>query len=157
MKKIFLALVFCNLVCITAFSQEAAKIDEFEYTNCEEYLARVDNLISHSMSNPTTKVYVFIYEGKTGEYDYRNQKIRYSFPAFGLAKARIASMKKYISGFRGYSIDNFVFVNAGFLERAKVEFWDVPVGIAPPKPSPTLTKIKYRRGRPIGFCIGCCE
>jgi hypothetical protein len=52
---------------------------------------------------------------------------------------------------------NFEFVVAGFRENFTVEFWIVPNGVTPPEPSPTLTKMKYRKGIPAKFCLGCCE
>lgn len=155
MKKVIFALLFCHWFCLPAYSQEAAKIDEFETDNCETHLARMDNLISFSSDNPTARIYMLVYEGMVGNYNYDKQKIEYRLPTFGLAQARLKSIKDYISKVRGYSVKNFVFVSAGFLEKAKVEVWTVPNGATPPKPSSTLTKVKYRKGKSKGFCLSC--
>ena len=52
--------------------------------------------------------------------------------------------------------EKFVFVESGFLEDFKVELWNVPDGATPPKPTPTLKRMKYRKGKPVGFCLGGC-
>jgi hypothetical protein len=157
MKKLF-SVIFCSfLFCSSGFSQESEKIDEFSNLQCDEYLARIDNMIVHSQNNPTSTIYVFVYEGKEKKYNNRKKKTEDVFPAFGSAKAKIISMKKYISVVRGFNIKNISFIEAGFREKLTVEVWLVPDSAVSPKPTPTLTKIKYRKGKANGFCLGCCE
>lgn len=159
MKKIILTLVFGSLLSISGLSQEARKIDEFGSVQCEDYLARMDNVIVELGNNPSSRIYVFVYEGKTQRYKYRNGEdftIESVLPQYALAKAKINSMKKLLS-VRKVPIENFVLVSGGFRENFTVEFWLVPAGAKQPEPTPTLTKMRYRKGKPYGFCLGCCE
>ncbi len=96
MKTTFLVLLFCILFCISAFSQEAKKIDEFENIPCDEYLARIDNAIIQASDNPSSSIYVLIYEGKELKYNSRKKKTELVSPNFGSGKAKIRSMKEYI-------------------------------------------------------------
>ena len=145
---------------ISAQTQEAQKIDEFESVKCDEYLNRMDNAILNVTNTPNSKIYIFVYEGRVvskTKYDSKGEFIGYDYvyPPFGLAKAKIRSMKEYLK-MRKIPQENYIFVEAGFLENFKVEFWNVPKGASPPIPSPTLKKMKYRKGKPTGFCTGCC-
>lgn len=152
MRKSILVICFLLLGSICSFSQEAELIDEFSYINCDEYLARMDMfVIVKAQENPNEKVYVLVYEGKEKQY-----KRKSLLPTRGLAKAKIKSMKKYISTVRGFSLNNISFVEGGFREHLTVEIWSVPNGAEPPKPTPTLKKMKYRKGKPKGFCTWCC-
>ncbi|HEX9963250.1 MAG TPA: hypothetical protein VGB00_20125 [Pyrinomonadaceae bacterium] len=155
MKAIFSALLFCLLSGVSAFSQEAQKFDYFEDVPCDEYLGRMDAAIAHARQNPTATTYVLIYEGKARRYNNRTKKTELAFPAYGSAAAKILSIKNYLSK-RNFPVKRFSFVKAGFRENAAVEIWTVPVGATPPKPTPTITKMKYRKGKAYGFCTDCC-
>lgn len=154
----FLLLISFSII-VSAQTLEAQKIDEFGNVNCEGYLARMDNALLTAMNDPTSKIYVFVYEGNLtkSKYDSNGKAIGFesSLPQMGLAKARISSMKKYLK-MKKIPQEKFVFVEAGFLENFKVELWNMPDGATPPKPTPTLKKMKYRKGKPVGFCLGCC-
>lgn len=155
MKAVFSALLFCFLFAVSAFSQEAQKIDEFVNISCEDYLSRMDNVIIHTRNDPTLTVYVLIYEGKEPKYNSRTKKTELMLPVSATAEAKVITMKKYLSN-RKVPIERFSFVKAGFREEAAVEIWLVPLGAPPPKAAPTLTKMKYRKGKPTWFCTGCC-
>ena len=153
MKKQLLTFLILIFAGVSAFSQEAKLVDEFGILQCEDYLARMDGVSGQLSNDSTGKIYVLVYEGKTKSFEYgRDGKstIISLLPQYGLADAKIRSMK------RRASADNVVFVKAGFREDFGIEIWLVPAGATPPKPNPTLTKIKYRKGKPEGFCTGCC-
>lgn len=159
MKQKFLLIIVFSLLAATAFSQtgEARKIFEFGNVNCEEYLAAVDVMIGQT-NNLNSKIYVFVYEGKERRPVYKNGEfVNYKsvLPQFGLVKARIKSMKKRLT-YRKSPLENYVFVNGGFRKDFGVEIWLIPNGVEPPKPTLTLEKMKYRRGKPSGFCLDCC-
>ena len=154
MKAIFSALLFCLLSGVAAFSQEAQKFDEFGTLNCDDYLGRLDNTLVYARDNPTLTVYVLIYEGKL-KNAYDESKTESRLPTFGSADAKIRSIKKRLS-YRKFPVKRFSFIKAGFREYASVEIWFAPPGASPPKPTPTLTKMKYRKGKAVGFCIECC-
>ncbi|HEY0050340.1 MAG TPA: hypothetical protein VGB68_13680 [Pyrinomonadaceae bacterium] len=155
MKAIFSALLFCFLCVVPAFSQEAQIFDSFAALNCDDYLGRMDNVFVAARANPSTGFYVLIYEGDELAYNARKNEIELMLPAYGSADAKIRSIKKYMS-IRKLPVNRFTFVKAGFRENAAVEIWTVPSGAPTPKPTPTITKMKYRKGKPVGFCTDCC-
>ncbi len=159
MQKFLPIIIFC-LLTATVFSQteEARKIDEFGDTNCEDYLARADAMEITQANNPNSKIYIFVYEGKLKKSIYEKGKdvhYRWVFPQFGLANETIKTIKSRLI-WRKVPIKNYVFVNGGFRENFTVELWLAPNGAESPKPTPTLEKMKYRKGKPTGFCLGCC-
>jgi len=158
MKAKLLPVIFC-LFALSVFGQEkeARRFDEYGTIPCDEYLARAEAMIFGQASNPNSKIYVFIYEGKEKRSVYNKGEMTYKsvLPPRGLAKAKIDSMKKYVA-LKKISPENYVFSNGGFREDFWVEIWLVPNGAKPPTPTPTLKKIKYRKGRSSGFCLDCC-
>lgn len=157
MRKLISVLCFLLLGSICSFSQEAQIIDEFSNNVCDEYLMRMDNMLIKASANPNSTIYIFVYEGKENDQLHRKDTRKLFFPAIGSAKAKIESMKKYISNVKKLSLENFSFVEAGFRENSTVVFWLVPNGAEPPKPESTLTKMNYRKGNAKGFCIWCCD
>lgn len=143
------------MFCVSVFSQEAIKVDEFETITCEDYLARMDNFMIQSQNDPNMTPYIIIYEGKEWKYDYKKDERKLLLPTVGLAKAKIRSMKQYMT-MKGVSPKRFMFIEGGFKEKFTVEMWFIPLGAEAPKPAPTLTKMKYRKGRSSGYCVGCC-
>lgn len=155
MKPAFSALIFCFLSSVSAFSQETQIFDSFGDINCEDYLSRMDNATRQARQNPSLTVYVLIYEGKETRYNSRKKKMEFGLPAYGSAEAKIRSIKKYLL-LRKLPVKRFAFVKAGFRGDAAVEIWTVTNGATPPKPTPTVTKMKYRKGKAYGFCTDCC-
>lgn len=155
MKLAFLALLICGFPSLSAYSQIAEKLDEFENVSCDDYLARMDHAISEADINPSSNIYFLIYNGKERKWSERKKKTESVYPTYGSIDAKIRSMKKYIS-IRGASVTRFKFVSAGFRENVTVEVWLVPAGATPPAPTQTLTKMKYRKGKATGFCTWCC-
>src|SRR5688572_5073152 len=155
-KQLFsFLLVLFFLINVSAQDKETRKIDELENTPCDDYLSRMDATMVEAYNNPSSTVYVLIYEGKELKYNSRKNKTELVFPNYGSAKAKIRSIKKYLS-IRKFPAERFEFVKAGFRKNLTVEIWLVPAGATPPKPTPTLTKMKYRKGKATGFCIDCC-
>lgn len=157
--NIFSILILFVAIVFSAFAQsrEPVKLDEFGSINCEDYLARMDSAIIQAANEPTSRVLVFVYEGKIQRYKYKKDgsyTIESVFPQYGLANAKIRSMKKYLA-LRALG-ERFVFISAGFREDFTVEIWLVPDGAKQPEPTPTLSKMRYRKGKPSGFCLGCC-
>ena len=158
-QRFLLAVIFCLLTAnVFAQTERAQKLDEFRGIFCDEYLARVDAVTIAQMNNPNAMIYVFIYEGKESRDVYKNGKFagrKSSLPVYGSAKAKIASMKKYLKT-RRMPLENYVFANGGFREQSEVEIWLVPPGAEAPQPTPTVQKVRYRKGKPLGFCVDCC-
>ncbi|HVE56409.1 MAG TPA: hypothetical protein VNB22_06235 [Pyrinomonadaceae bacterium] len=158
MRIKLLPVFFCLFVLsVLGQEKEARRFDEYGTIPCDEYLARADNMIIAQKSNPDSKIYVFVYEGKEKRSVYNKGEMTYKsvLPPRGLAKAKIDSMKKYVA-LKISPIESYVFANGGLREDFWVEIWVVPNGAEPPKPTPTLKKIKYRKGKARGFCLDCC-
>jgi hypothetical protein len=159
MKATYLTVILC-LFAVSVFSQTEAsrKFDEFSFINCDEYLARMQNVYLEQKNKPNSKVYFVVYEGMIKTPIYKDGKVIKSMnilPQFGMADAKIKSMKKWLSRQKAPP-ENFIFVNGGFRDYFGVEIWLVPPGGDLPEPTPTLKKIKYRKGKPTGFCLECC-
>jgi hypothetical protein len=159
MARLLISFLFLVLFPLSAFGQtkQAQKIDEFWNIPCNEYLARADMMMIAQNDNPAAKIYVVVYEGNQKGSVYKNGNMTYRsvLPKPGLAKVVIESMKARLRKYKK-PLDNYVFVNGGFREDFWVEIWLVPPGAESPKPTPTLKKIKYRKGKATGFCLDCC-
>jgi len=153
--KATIALIFCVFLSAVVFSQETWKLDEFEHLSCDDYLGRMDTYISEARKDTSSKLYIVIYEGKEFRYDGQMPNGRFVLPRFGSAQAKIRSMKQWFSH-RGFEAKRYSFIRGGFREKMTVEFWIVPKGASPPVPTPTLTKLKYLKGKAYGFCTDCC-
>jgi len=153
MRNLFFGLIvlFSFAASISAQANEAEKFDEFNSYPCDQYLAVFDALLQRAFENPSSTVYVLIYEGKEREYNFRKRKAKYVAPKIGSAKAKIEAMKRYLT-LRNFSADRFSFIEAGLRENATVELWLVPSGAVPPKPTSTLEKMNYQKGKAVGFC-----
>jgi hypothetical protein len=156
--SVFLILL---LTALTVFSQqqqsEAVKIDEFENSNCEDYMARLDKLFISVNNSPGAKGYVIVYQGNLKQPIYgRNREIkgsRYVAPPVNSAPEFIRYFKNY-QRLRRFPAERIVFVEGGFREKFTIEFWLVPNAAAPPTPTPTLKKIKQAKAKNSaeGFC-----
>lgn len=156
-QKFLLTIIFCLFsAAVFAQTDEGRKIDEFADIPCDGYLARMDAVLVTAQNNPSSTVYVLIYEGKELKYNSRKKKKELVLPTFGSAEAKIRSIKKYFFSFRKFKGKNFTFVKGGFRESSGVEIWLVPAGGIPPKATPTIKKMKYRKGKATGFCTDCC-
>lgn len=158
MRKIIFGFifVFAFSFSVSAQNNQARKVDEFANIPCDEYLARINALVQELKNLPDSKGYIFVYEGKESRqvYDKNNKYTgeKYISPQFGLARNVIKKIGMRLK-LQGSDIKRFIFINGGFREKFTVEFWIVPNGVIPPKPAPTLEKMKYRKGKPNGFCI----
>jgi hypothetical protein len=144
-----------GLLSLSGRAQEPVLVDEFPVLGCDHYLMRLDNILSEARNNPAAQVHVLIYEGREVAYNSRTKKSELMLPTFGSADAKFRSIKKRLA-YRELPPDRFRFVKAGFREDFILQAWLVPPGAKSPVQSPTLSKIRYRKGKPRGFCIECC-
>lgn len=186
MKKAFSILFFSFLLCVSAFSQEAVKIDEFKRITCGDFSARIDGLMSEYDKFPSSKIYVIYYGGqhriersnwndKTRSYDKTKLKKPHRYDGLNWArtiplyiKDRIDLHKKYSGLDVGRANDelikeNIFLVDGGFRKEIEVEIWLVPKGVELPEPSPTVSEkdIKFRKNKPnrtprMACCYGDC-
>lgn len=160
MKKLLFVLLISLFVEFSVFCQspEARLFDEYGNSiNCESYLSRADAMKIEQTNNPNSRIYIIVYEGKERKWDYskENASFKTVLPQSGQAAATIRTMEQRLR-LNKAPLQNYIFVNGGFREEFGVEIWLVPPGAALPKPTPTLKKMKYRKGKPKGFCLDCC-
>ena len=157
-KQFFSFLVLLSLaLCASAQNNEAWKFDDYGNTNCDDYRARLDNLLTELNNSPDSKGYVLVYEGdlEVRSYDkkgkFQGNKIVRS--DVGTAKEVIIFYRNHLF-FRRFPSERIVFVEAGFREKYSIQLWVVPNGADAPKPLPTLKKLKQRKKKPsrFGFC-----
>ena len=130
-------------------AKEARKIKEFGDEGCEYFYTYLRDGVIESYQNPSSKVVVIVYEGahrnsyatSTGKLEFRIES-----PRKGEAEARIRMMRWKMEDAK-YPPDLFHFQLGGFRERYSVEIWIVPAGAIPPKPTPTLREMTFRKGR----------
>ncbi|MGI8639395.1 MAG: hypothetical protein ACR2MG_05515 [Pyrinomonadaceae bacterium] len=150
--KIIFNFVFIALFVFSVSAQvnEARKIDEFGNISCDDLTARFDNFFLQLTELDNSKGYVLVYEGNllSPLYNKDGKTIK---PRRGEAKAQILTMKSRIK-FSRFDEKRIVFVNGRFRENLTIELWIVPTDVTPPKPTPTLKKMKYRKGKPGNFC-----
>ena len=150
-KQLHILILVVSLVSsILAQTKEARKIDEFGSIPCEELRARLDSFLSELQNNPQTKGFVIVYEGKYFYPDFNKyppEKIKTYLPAFGEAQLRTQAFINHFK-WRNFPSDRYLFISGGYREKHTVEFWIVPNGAKPLRPSPTLDKMKFRKGKP---------
>ena len=158
MKKFLSSFVFFALLAINIFAQakEARRIDEFGVIPCGDFRSRLDNFLAKLQNESKSKGFVIVYEGKYSYqiYDqYPLTKLKTYLPAFGESNYRTQVMMNHFK-FRSFPSDKYLFISGGFRENHAVELWIVPNGATSPKPTPTLDKINYRKGKPIKIDCG---
>ncbi len=145
-KQILILLISLSLVItVSAQNNTVRKVDNINSFICDDLKARVYNFATEIINVKYAKGYIIVYEGKFDN----------NLPRKGEANSRIELIKKHFKFLR-YSTENIVFVNAGFRENLIAEFWLVPKNAEPPKPSPTLEKIKHRKGKAPKLQMGDC-
>jgi hypothetical protein len=159
MRVIFLSLILLAVLSPNIFARndEFVMFDHLDTYNCEDMMLRLDNFMNALSSEENSKGFIVVYEGKYSKYDWNNKKegqLRYFLPRFGESSLRIHLMQNYMINFRRFPKEKVLFVSGGFRENHAVELWVVPNGANPPKPTPTLENIQYRKGKPKNICAG---
>ena len=135
---VLVVLVFC--VTVSASLTSIRKFDEFGDINCEDEMARLDNLAVHLQNEPAGKGLIIFYGGRV---------FRGRLPKRGEAAARAARIKPYLVQRRGIPSHQVIVIDGGYAEEWYVEVWVVPPGASMPTPQPTIPieKIKFSKGK----------
>lgn len=153
MRKLLFGLIVLFSVAAVASAQtgEAVKLDEMKFNPCDFLQGYLDSFFSQITNNSeTAKGYIIVYEGKIPSF---KRALRTVNPPRGFAKSWIQTVRNHMK-FRTISDEQIVFIEGGFRTDFTTEFWLVPNNANPPKASPTLEKIKYRKNRATNICKG---
>ena len=153
MKKQFLSFLFLLSLVVSVSAQEQAsrKISEMpSLWYCDPLIMTLDTFLLELQNNPQSNGFIFYYEGK---YDNGEEKSKRKMllPRRGEADFRMQIIRNHIK-LRRQNPDRIFFINGGFRDEQKTEFWIVPEGSKLPIPEPTLEALKYRKGKPKWRC-----
>jgi hypothetical protein len=153
MKIKFLLCLLCLFAfALSSFAQtnEPRKIEELTEFDCEALKIRTFNLVTEIEKTPYSMGYLIVYEGND-EIDVfdkgGNKSTKQILPRFGELNYRIKAIRAMVKFMNG-SFEKIKIINGGFRKNFAVDFWFVPKGAEQPKPTPTLKKMKYRKGNP---------
>lgn len=144
MRNVGLAIV---VICVNlmllgyASAQEGAphfnKFDEFGDINCEDEMARLDNLAVQLQMQKDRggKAYILVYGGR--------------FSRRGEARARASRMKSYLTRNLGIDARHITTIDGGYREDLTVELWLLPPFVGAPSAFPDVAPkdVKFKKGR----------
>ena len=113
----------CHAYNSTEIGLHPNKVDEFGYILYSDLSARMDGYFIQLNNDPSASGYVVIYASRAG-----GKK----------DAAKVIRNIKMAVRFRRYDESRVKVVDGGFREEMTVEFYLVPAGVEPPKPTPTL-------------------
>lgn len=125
---------------ISAQEKEAELYDEFGVITCEHIRKQLDLFIIELNNRPNSYGYVITYDGR-----YEG-KLSVWGETYFLTNQIIRHFKH-----RNFPLNRILFVNGGFRENYIRKFYIVPKRTKPPKPKPTLDKMRYRKGKLKGI------
>jgi hypothetical protein len=149
MRAIFLLLILT--IPTVAQRSDAVLVGQVGSPWCEDFRSRLDNFLADLLASPGWQGVVIGYEGNYT--DYRPSKPKIVRPVLGEVNTRVHIIRRHIE-FRAFDPSRVIFISGGFREDHQFEFYKVPPGGKFPIAKPTLTSIKYRRGKPTPL-IGC--
>ena len=124
------------------------KVEEFGITNCDDWMARSENLSSKMRDDTSSLGYIIYYGGRVNIQPYGSPYTK-RLPRRGEAFARAAAIKSRYVNNLGIDENRIILLNGGYRENWAVELWIVSRGARPPSPTPTLkeSEIRFRKGR----------
>jgi len=148
-----LSVTICILLCSTALlaqSERPRLFDTIPDVPCEDAIARLDHFFTEITDKGPDVIGVAIYyEGNyiKSRYTPGGEKIseRSVAPVDGEVQERVRWLQNYVN-FRNFPKDKIRFVSGGYRESFAIDLWTMPVRAAMPRPTPTLGKMKYRKG-----------
>ncbi len=153
MKKPLFSFLFLLLLfsIVSAQEKESRKVGELpSFWQCDYVIQLADNFLFELQNNPQSTGFVIYYEGKYAN-DTEQSETKMFLPRRGEADFRVQIIRNHIK-LRKQNPERVLFINGGFLEEQKTEFWIVPKGADLPKPRPTIGRMEYRKGKPFWKC-----
>ena len=137
-----LVLVMCN-VPLAATDSYSLKLDEFDGTNWEDAMARLDNLAITLSNEPGSIGVLIVYGGRRGRR--------------GEAQAWGKCLRDYMVNSRGVSANRVVLVDGGFRDAITAEIWKSAGKQYIPTPAPTVDPkdVRFRKGKIKGWRSLC--
>ena len=134
-KLIIAALCIILIWAGHSFAQDTRKFDEFGDVNCEDEMARLDNLAVQLQTDPQTVGHIIVYGGRSGRR--------------GEARARASRIKTYLVKNRGVEASRILTIDGGYRENLTVEIWMLARSLGVPRASPTveLKDVKFKKGK----------
>lgn len=110
--------------------------DSFGAVNCEDEMARLDNLAIAIQNSPDSRVYIVVYGGRR---DTKRDEV----------KIRSARMKRYMVENRSISPEKIEMIDGGYRETFIIELWIVPAEKPAPAPRPTVNPkaVRFKKGK----------
>lgn len=136
----FIAILSPSLLVRGSNPTSVRKVDEFGDIQCEDEMARLDNVAIQLQNEPESKAVLVFFGGTT---------FRGKLPRRGDAAARAARLKPYLVERRGIPFNRVMVFDGGYAKEWHVEVWIVPLDMWFPAPQPTLPEggVKFREGR----------
>jgi len=141
-------LLYLPVSVIGQTSNRAQKIEEFGIINCDDWMARSENLVVKLREDESSLGYIVYYGGRVNVRPYDSPYTK-KLPRRGEAFARAAVIKsRYVNTF-GINENRIILVNGGYRETWAVELWVAPRSYSWPTPTPTVQEsaIRFRKGR----------
>lgn len=153
MKKCLFSFLFLLSLAISVSAQEqvSRKLSEIpSLWYCDPLITILDTFLLELQNYPQSNGFIIYYEGK---YDNGEEKSKRKMllPRRGEADFRMQIIRNHIK-FRQQNPDRIFFINGGFRDEQKTEFWIIPEGAKLPVPEPTLDGLEYRKGKPEWRC-----
>ena len=122
---------------------------------CSYFINLVPVALNKFNETPDAKMYLIYYEGKHYASFIWNKKLhrrepKLTNPRRGNATNRAKEVGLFLKEYE-FLQNNLILTDGGFREKLALEFWIVPNGVEPPKPTPTVDKkdVKFRKGKPF--------
>jgi len=126
------------------------KFDEFGDINCNDEMARLDNLAVQLGQEPNVRAVIIFYGGR---------RFRGRLPKQGEAAARAARLKPYLTERRGIPPGRIEVIDGGYTEDWHVEIWVIPVDASSPSSDHPLSipikDIKFQKGKATARQFKC--
>lgn len=152
MKRLILAFLFSLLIFVSAFSQQATKIDEFGILSCGDFMARMDGVFHQWKESPESNIYVVYYGQRYRKSTVWNKKtkseiVKLDYPnrqdSLNWAKAiplYLTTMNYYSPEDQSKLKSKIFLVDGGYEDSRGLEIWLALKETDIPKPISTYTE-----------------
>jgi hypothetical protein len=144
---LLLVCVFSLSLCSFAQTKQASSAYKVPEKDCAALKLKINNFITGINKVPGTSGLIIVYEGSDEMVVVNNKgqkTTRQILPRVGEIDHQISSLQEMVRSLNA-PVDKIRIINGGFRKKFAIEFWAVPKGAAPPKPTPNLKRMKYQK------------